>query len=473
MKERFGISAAAILGIAAGAHAADLPTSKGAPPAPLVLASCSGLTDFFVTACPLTYYGTTIYGTVDMGGGWQSHGTPFNGAIATGVEEFVSKNSNHAQWLPVPGGLSQSNIGIKGKEEFAPGWSFVFDLNAGFDPYSFQFANGPKSLVEANGVPLASQNSNADSSRAGQFYNGAGYAGISNETFGTLTFGRQNSLTLDGVNAYDPMGGSYAFSPIGYSGAAAGVGDTEDARYTTALKYRVDVGMLRGAALYQFGGYGLGNASTDAYQFQLGGDIPTGNYGKLSLDAIYSHVDDAVSASALSAAQNVKFPGTLAATISDNTSEMLLARYAYGPIKVFGGYEHILFANPSRPQTTFTNIGGYTVVAADISNTTYTFNKTLQIMWTGAKYAATDDVDLTVAYYHYIQNAFSASRCSNSSASTCSGTMDAVSFDVDWRFAKKFDAYAGLMLSEMNNGLSNGFLYHTNIDPTAGVRFRF
>jgi hypothetical protein len=57
-----------------------------------------------------------------------------------------------------------------------------------------------------------------------------------------------------------------------------------------------------------------------------------------------------------------------------------------------------------RPQTTFPNIGGYTVVAAGVSNTTYTFNKTLQIMWTGAKYAATDDVDLTVANCHYIQN---------------------------------------------------------------------
>jgi hypothetical protein len=196
---------------------------------------------------------------------------------------------------------------------------------AGFDPYSLQLANGPRSLLENNGVPLASQTSNADSSRAGQFFNGAGYAGVSNTTLGTLTLGRQNSLTLDGVNSYDPMGGSYALSVIGFSGATAGVGDTEDARYTSALKYRVDVGMFRAAALYQFGSYGLGNASSDAYQFQLGGDFSGGAYGKLSFDAIYSHVDDAVSTAALSAAQNLKFPGTLAATISDDSSVMLLA----------------------------------------------------------------------------------------------------------------------------------------------------
>ena len=50
------------------------------------------------------------------------------------------------------------------------------------------------------------------------------------QTYGTLTFGRQNSLELDGVNAYDPMGGSYAFSPIGWRDGV-GVGDTEDARF--------------------------------------------------------------------------------------------------------------------------------------------------------------------------------------------------------------------------------------------------
>ena len=101
-------------------------------------------------------------------------------------------------------------------------------------------ANGPKSFLENNGIPLAKQSSNADSSRAGQFYNGVGYAGFSS-AYGTLTFGRQNSLELDGVIAYDPMGASYAFSVIGWQGTAVGGGDTEDARISTAMKYRVDV----------------------------------------------------------------------------------------------------------------------------------------------------------------------------------------------------------------------------------------
>ncbi len=55
-------------------------------------------------------------------------------------------------WLQTPGGLSQSNIGIKGKEAITSGLDFVFDLNFGFDPYSMTAANGPKSFLDNNGL---------------------------------------------------------------------------------------------------------------------------------------------------------------------------------------------------------------------------------------------------------------------------------------------------------------------------------
>ena len=149
-------------------------------------------------------------------------------------------------------------------------------------------ANGPNSLLENNGVPLASQSSNADSSRAGQFYNTVGYAGLSSLTYGTLTVGRQNSLELDGVNAYDPMGGSYAFSVIGWQGTAVGGGDTEDARISTSVKYRADVGnnWFRVGAMAQIGGYEENNATQGEYGAQIGKDFDLGAAGKLSLDTI-------------------------------------------------------------------------------------------------------------------------------------------------------------------------------------------
>jgi hypothetical protein len=38
---------------------------------------------------------------------------------------------------------------------------------------------------------------------------------------------------------------------------------------------------------------------------------------------------------------------------------------------------------------------------------------------------------------------------------------------------KKVDAYAGIMFSQVNGGLANGYLNRDTIAPTAGLRFRF
>jgi predicted porin len=91
------------------------------------------------------------------------------------------------------------------------------------------------------------------------------------------------------------------------------------------------------------------------------------------------------------------------------------------------------------------------------------------------KYSVTPNLDLIGAYYHYFQPTYGAFvNCAVAvPAATCHGTFDAVSFAVDWQFAKKFDAYAGFMYSQVNGGLANGYLNHNTIDPTVGLRFRF
>jgi predicted porin len=473
------VASTAAIALCGAAQASDLPVYTKAPPplTPAPLVSCTSAVQFFVTDCPLTYYGITVYGTIDVGGGWESHGAPFNGNFPTGVSELINKQNRHtSMWLATPNGLSQSNIGIKGKEAITSGLDFVFDLNFGFDPYSLSSADAPASLRSNNGVPLALQNTNADSSRAGQFYNGVGYAGFSS-AYGTLTFGRQNSLNLDGVNAYDPMGGSYAFSVIGWSGTTAGTGDTEDSRVTTAVKYRADVyNWFRVAAIVQAGGYNDGNAAQSEWGAQIGKDIDLGAYGKLSLDAIYTEDKGAVKAAALSAAQNLAFPGTLAATISDNNSVMLLGKYTYHQLRLYAGYEYVTFANPSSPVTTgFTGIGGIPYAFANITQTTFKINEHLQVSWAGARYAITPTLDAGIAYYHYDQNSFHVGGFCNSAAvaSSCSGQLNAASFDIDWQFAKKFDLYGGVMYSAVAGGLANGYQVFNNWAPTAGLRFRF
>ncbi len=494
LKQLLLASTAGLL-LAGAAQAADLPTKKTPPQPPAAASPCSPLLnssqmhspiDFFNTPGTLTCYGITMYGTLDEGVGYQSHGVSFNSQMYTGVEEMISKNSYKPMWNFTPNGLSQSVVGIRGVEPIPGigGTSVVFDAETGFDPATFRLGNALGSLQDNNGVSLNQQSDNADGARAGQIFNSQVYVGLSNTTFGTLTWGRQNTLNLDGINAYDPMGGSYAFSVVGYSGATAGAGNTENTRDNSALKYRVNVGQFRAAAMVQTGGFEQGNGAQGLYEAQVGGD-----FGGLSVDAIYTHLTDAVSAAAyvpaiggtLSATQLAAVNAQqLTATLSDNDAVTLLAKYTWHAWTVYGGYEHIGFDNPTTDFSMFRGIGGYTF--SNVTNNAYgsstTNSKTLQVMWTGAKYSVTPDLDITGAYYHYLQNSYyipsGANNCNTQSAhSQCSGTLDAVSAMVDWRVLRHVDTYAGLMFSEVNGGLSNGYLAHTEWAPTAGVRIRF
>ena len=444
------------------------PANPGAPPvgnhnkAPSIVADDGSL----------TWHGITLYGGIDMGLTYQTHGTPLSNSAGFGLGYLISKNSNKPYFGAAPNALSSSNIGLKGNEELFPGLSAVFNLQTSFLPTSGRLADGLGSIVQNNGVPLASQTTFADSSKDGQALNTAAYGGLSSPVYGTLTYGRQNALTLDGVIAYDPMGASGAFSVIGFQGATAGGGDTENARLDNSLKYTVNLGPFRAAAAAQLSPNGDG--SRNIVQGQVGVD-----YLGLSLDAIVGHVKDAISAAPLAvgfvptATQLAQAgSGLVAGTVSDNTSLMLLARYGIGPVKLYAGYENIRYVNPTVPLPIgSTIIGGYTL--GTVSNVGFPNARDLQVFWTGAKYAVRSDVDLMAAYYHQQQNSFGVVGCSNASLATCSGQLNAVSLVVDYRFAKRFDAYAGAMYSQVSNGLASGFLNRSTIDPTVGMRFQF
>ena len=325
-----------------------------------------------------------------------------------------------------------------------------------------------KSVAANAGIPLNEQTAYASSSRAGQWYNGQGYVGFSSPSYGTLTVLRQNSLTLDAVIDYDPLGASYAFSPIGYQGITCGGGNTENCRHSTSLKYRLKLGDFRVAALWQFGGYEQNNSSIGAYQAQAGGDIAMRGNGVLSVDAIYSYVTNAVGISLGPGSNDARgspippfLPQTLTATISDNEAVMLVAKYADGPWKLYAGYEHIRYMAPSDPQSSFTNIAGDFICQGcqafnntNISNTAFGVNglgdKILQVMWTGAKYAITNKLDVMVGYYHYDQNNFfgtatgGSAPCSGAERSQCAGTFNGISAAIDWRFATEVGSLHGV-----------------------------
>src|SRR5262249_59930102 len=78
--------------------------------------TCTGVWDFIDTNCQLTWYGITVYGTIDAGFGWQSHGAPFDPRSTAGASYLIQRQNNSSMWGAAPNALSQSTIGIKGTE---------------------------------------------------------------------------------------------------------------------------------------------------------------------------------------------------------------------------------------------------------------------------------------------------------------------------------------------------------------------
>ena len=327
------------------------------------------------------------------------------------------------------------------------GWSLVGAAETGFNPLYGYLADAQRSQVQNNGKALTLQNANADSSRTGQWDNSQAFIGISNPTYGTLTAGRVYTLSLDAINTYDPMGGSYAFSPIGYSGSYAGFGDTEAARANTAVKYRLNLpnfgvpsaSALRVAGLVQWGGYDQGNGTNGLYQGQVGADFnlfqgnPYG--GVLSMDVIGSWAKDAVNVGTFTGTCTQVTKGPFAgqaatcasgipvgysntdvtATLSNNAGFLATAKYKVQALTVYGGYGWIGQSNPSDDYLNgFKTIGGWNVPATFPSSvklpsflahtawtnyTNYNVARIAPYFWVGAKYAITPQLDVTGAFY--------------------------------------------------------------------------
>ena len=502
--------------LAAGQEAAvDIKMQHGAAE------PCTSPHEFATTDCTLTWHGITVYGAYDIGVGWVSHGLPENGYNYEG-ESLVNRNGYQHQFVVAPNNLQQTGFGIRGKEEFLPGWSVVFNASTGINPQSGLLANASKTDIINNGLPRASYSIAIDGARAGQPFNDEYYAGVSSTHFGTLTFGRQRSLGTDAMLLYDPAGGAYSFSYIGYNGTMAGGGDTEDSRWDDAVKYRIAYGPVHFGAMYKFadGSAGCYSASAtwsatsctpeaahnNAYGFDLGGDI-----GKFSADAVFQHYNQAISVlNPLLGPQSLSAPyqsttdsintnpinggpgmgpnlidpnGTVYGIVTDNNAIMVAVKYKLDPFKFFAGYEYIWQNNPSNPLGVgASDQGGY--IMSGVEDNNLDSEKLVNIWWTGVKYTYRSKTDFTFSWYQQRQNDFRLPpTCSPSAGfrSSCAGTLNEGSLYADHHFTKRFDGFAGIAYSWVSGGLAiaiphgPGVPYNSdnNFAPTVGGRFTF
>ena len=476
---------------------------------------CASGHEFATTDCTLTWHGITVYGAYDIGVGWVSHGLPNNGYNYEG-ESLVNRNGYQHLFLAAPNNLQQTGVGIRGKEEFRPGWSVVFNASTGINPHSGLLANASATQTINNGLPRKSYSFVVDGARAGQPFNDEFYGGISSKIFGTLTFGRQRSLGTDAMLLYDPAGGAYAFSYIGYNGTMSGGGDTEDSRWDDAIKYRLAYGPVHFGAMYKFvnGSGGCYSASTtwtaatctaesannNAWGFDLGG-----GHGKFSADVVYQHYNQAISVlNPLLGPQSPTQPyqsttnsintnpitgdnligttNTVYGIVTDNNAIMVAAKYALDPFKFFAGYEYIWQSNPSHPLGVGASVqGGYAMSGVEDKN--LDAEKLLQIWWTGVKYTYHKKTDVTFSWYQQRQNTFRVppTCIPGNLRSSCAGTLNEVSLYTDHRFTPRFDGFAGIAYSYVGGGLAIAiphapgvpYFYNNNVAPVIGGRFTF
>jgi predicted porin len=477
---------------------------------------CASGLELATTDCTLTWHGITLFGAYDVGAGWVSHGLPQNATNYEG-ESLVNRNGYQHRFLIEPNNLQQTGFGIRGKEQIKNGWSVVFNASTGINPQSGELANASATDTINNGLPRSSYSEAIDGARAGQPFNDEFYAGISSVSLGTLTFGRQRALGTDAMLLYDPAGGGYAFSYIGYNGTMAGGGDTEDTRWDDALKYRLTAGPIHFGAMYKFadGSGGCYSASAtwtaatctpeqahnNAYGFDIGGD-----FGKLSVDVVYQHYNQAISVlnpllgpgsptqsyqsttnsintNPVNGANLISTTNTVDGIVTDNRAIMAAAKYTWERFKIFAGYEYIRQDNPENPLGVGALDQG-SVVMSSVEDNNLDSPKHVQIWWTGLKYAIDSKTDVTGSWYHQLQNDFRVpTACSPTAGfrSSCAGTLNEESLYLDHHFTKRFDGFAGIAYSYVAGGLAIAiphgpgvpYKYDNNFAPTIGGRFSF
>ena len=359
---KLAIWAVALGGFTASAQAADLGLDSMKDPLPETI----------------SWQGITLYGTLDVGYAYTSHGVPYSSSFYVGSDYTIygSKFANKAISTLTNNAESQSSIGVKIEESIGMGWAAIGKIETGFNPLGGELADACASLIRNNGTPFGSMTVNGDGSRCGQAFNGEVYAGLSNAGYGTLKVGRQNSLVNDGMGAYDPMGGAYAFSILGYSGTpGAGIGSTETARWDDSVKYIYTYGPFHAAGMFTDGGQG-----TPLMEPSYGANAGV-TWKGFSVDAYYTKERGAVSLGAIpstlysgSGCTPGTCPNALNGTITNNEAWDIMGKYVYdlgggykdeGPsakVTFFGGYQHTDLTNPDHDQAFYNGyntIGGF------------------------------------------------------------------------------------------------------------------
>ena len=389
-----------------------------------------------------------------------SNGARTSARTADKPNYAIQRNSGDTHWLWSPNGLSTSTVGVRLSQKIGDNWEIVGAVEAGFNPYSLRLVNGPQSQADNNPYTTAFQRTAFDSARGGTWDNGQAFVGMSNPTYGTLTFGRTTLLSMQALSAYDPVA-SVAFSQLGFTALYGTFGASPTSRINTAFTYRLTYQGFRVAAQAQVGGYDQYNAATQQYQAQIGTD-----FNGFSFDAIAGYAKNALTFQSFGGATTA---GRLQSRRhrSRDGREHRRRRVArplrVGQIQILRRI-HLLALGQSEQSELSLRRGhgcaGITVPPGFVTVNAYTVPRNLNTVWTGLRYAVWSNLDVAGGVYWESQNDFLAAPavCTGSGSATsntrCAGGRYSFSFLADYRPIPRVNLYAGLLRVDMSTAAS-------------------
>src|ERR1700691_3793679 len=110
----------------------------------------------------LTWHGITLYGVIDIGLQYETHGAPLSDYRPAASGNIVQKNSRESIFGATPSNMGQSRVGLQGNEPLYGDLSAVFQVETFFNPQSGEIADSLKSLTVNNGKTLANQSNGLD-----------------------------------------------------------------------------------------------------------------------------------------------------------------------------------------------------------------------------------------------------------------------------------------------------------------------
>jgi predicted porin len=343
----------------------------------IIISSTTGAL-FAATALPaFAQSSVTLYGIVDEAIRYQTNAGP-------GGKDQVSMTSGpetHSRW------------GMKGSEDLGDGWSAVFHLENGFEAFDGQL-HVPNTLFSRQA-----------------------YVGLSNTTWGALTFGRQYAPVYDTLgDIFDPLTvGNYWQNSWPYNGIGSYL------EVNNSVKYQGTFHNLAIDALYGFGNQPGALGLGEYYAVEL-----TYTYGPAMLNAGFQQVSVPTSATGSSTGTSV---GSAINGAKTNFLHISTAYQITHDIRLLAGWLH------GQDQTGLTDVNQQQAGAPTLKGASP--NRIDDTFYVGANWKAITPLLFTFAYYY--GHARNAERLDGSLGV---GVNQSATILAEYSFSKQSEVYA-------------------------------